>query len=471
MRGSIFDLLSCDPKPDLMKYTTLTKALLGLIIFTGAASLQAQNAYLENLALPRYIKAGVNYPVNVWARNASAVPMTSCTVKWQLDGGPIYTGSTGIGGGGVTTNNYLNYTHPNQLNTTQGTHTLVVWIETTVDTDPTNNTLTTEFTALTNYADKVVLLEGRTETWCQYCPTANTVTNTLMNNPDFAVAKFHLSDAFDTDDGIAYYGQYNVSFTPAGVLDMGEYGSYTPNSGSSGWEAAMTARAAGVAPTMLSLSPSMNWTTRTLTVTMTANFTYSFAGPFNLNVYLLEDNCPGSQTNGGAGSNYIHNAVVRAMLGGSTGTSGVVPNTPVVGTNYTHTYTYQVPANFKLADLKLIGVLEHKLGVNNRYCVNAVKSGVSAVGIDELTLAADRFQVFPNPFTNELRVSVADMNGPVAVELYTLDGRSVYQSTMVLDPTGNATLDLNSAKLAQGAYLLQINTSEGKATERVLKVD
>lgn len=459
------------PKPDRMKHSTLVKVLLGLLLLMGTASLQAQNAYLSNLSLPRYIKAGINYPLAVWARNQSSVPMTSCTIKWQLDGGPIYTGSTNIGGGGVTTNNYLPYTHPNQLNTTQGAHTLVMWIETTTDTDPTNNTLTVQFTALSNYAEKIVLMEGRTETWCQYCPTANTVTNELMDNPDFAVAKFHTADAFDTNDGSTYYGQYNVTFTPAAVLDMGEYGGYTPNSASGGWESAMTARAAGVSPAILVMNPSLNWTTRTLTVSITAHFTYSFTGPFKMNVYLLEDNCPGAQTNGGAGNNYIHNGVFRAMLGGSAGTSGVVPNTPVVGTNYTHTYTYQVPANFKLADLKLIGVLEHNLGANNRYCVNAVKSGASAVGISELTLAPERLEVYPNPFTNELRVSVADMKGPVTVQLFSLDGRSVYQNVVVLDPTGNATLDLNSAKLAQGAYLLQMNTAEGKATKRVLKVD
>ena len=55
------------PKPDRMKISTLSKALLGLFLFMGAASLQAQNAYLSNLSLPRYIKAGINYPLAVWA--------------------------------------------------------------------------------------------------------------------------------------------------------------------------------------------------------------------------------------------------------------------------------------------------------------------------------------------------------------------------------------------------------------------
>ncbi|MEZ4738613.1 MAG: Omp28-related outer membrane protein [Flavobacteriales bacterium] len=350
-------------------------------------------------------------------------------------------------------------------------HTLEVWITTAVDTDPSNNLVTITFTALNNYADKVVLLEGRTETWCQYCPTANTVTNGLRNNPDFAVVKFHTADQFEFPDGDAYYGQYNVTFTPAAMLDMGEYGDYIINSQSGGWEAAMTSRAAGVSPAILVMSPSLNHTTRVLTVSITAHFTYSFTGPFKLNVYVVEDLVPGPQTNGGAGSNYIHNGVMRAMLGGSAGTSGVVPNTPVVGTNYTQTYTYTVPANFKLADLRLVGVLEHSLGAGNRYCVNAVNSGASQVGISDLTLAGDRFSVFPNPFENSVMVHVKDLSGPASIDLFSLDGRNVFQRNVVLNAEGYSNVDLDGAGLAEGAYLLRIVTSEGSATQRILKAD
>ena len=144
-----------------MRKSTLTKTLLGILLIASAASLQAQNAYLQNVSLPRYIKAGVNYPVSAWARNLSSTPL------------PWNTGTTiNITAPGISSSSYVPYTHPVQLNTTQGPHTLVVEILSTNDSDPTNNTVTINFTALNNWADKVVLLEARTETWCPQCPPA-----------------------------------------------------------------------------------------------------------------------------------------------------------------------------------------------------------------------------------------------------------------------------------------------------------
>jgi len=455
-----------------MRNATLSKTLLGLFLLASAASLQAQNAYLQNASLPRYIKAGVNYPISVWARNSSAIPLPSFSIRWNLDGGAWNTGPTlNITAPGITSSNYVANTHPTQLNTTQGAHTLVIEILSTNDSDPTNNTVTIPFTALNNWADKVVLLEARTETWCQYCPTSNTVTNTLMNNPDFAIGKFHLSDALDDcPECITYYDQHNISFTPAASIEMGEYGSYLINSNSNIWESTMTARAAGVSPVQLTMTSSVNATTRLITISLSAQFTYSVTGTYALNVYVAEDGVAGPQSS--APANYIHNKVMRAMLGGATGTTGIVPNTPVVGTTYQQAYSYTVPANFNITNLHFIGVLEHNLGsFDNRYAINTVKGSASGVGIAELALGDKSLEAYPNPFNNELYVSVADVNGPALVELFTLDGRSVYQHNIVLGNMASTYLDLGAVGLANGAYLLRVATDKGTAEQRVIKVD
>lgn len=464
--------LYCDYSPLNMKLSTLRNGLLGLGLFICSSATQAQNAYPSNLALPRYIKAGVNYPVTVWARNVSSVPYTSFSISWRLDGGTTNTGpNQGVGGGGIVTGNYLNYTHPVQLNTAQGPHTLEVWITTAVDTDPTNNKITINFTALNAWADKVVLLEARTETWCPQCPASNTETNTLMANPDFAVAKFHLSDALDAcAECITYYNQHNINYTPAGIIEMGEYGGYLISSQWGGWDDAMTARAAGVAPVELTMTSSLNTTTRVLTVTLNAEFTYAVTGPNNLNVYVAEDNVPGPQSN--APSNYIHNRVMRAMLGGANGTTGVVPNTPVVGTTYSQTYTYTVPAGYDISELHLIGVLENSPGgFNNRYSLNSVTRSVAGVGIADLRLGDHSLQAYPNPFINELYVDVADFNGPARVELFSMDGRSVYQNNIVLGTTASTRLDLGGERLVNGAYLMRITTEKAHAEQRIVKMD
>ncbi|MCC6910526.1 MAG: Omp28-related outer membrane protein [Flavobacteriales bacterium] len=455
-----------------MRKSTLTKTLLGILLIASAASLQAQNAYLQNVSLPRYIKAGVNYPVSAWARNLSSTPLPNFSIRWNLDGGAWNTGTTiNITAPGISSSSYVPYTHPVQLNTTQGPHTLVVEILSTNDSDPTNNTVTINFTALNNWADKVVLLEARTETWCPQCPPSNTETNTLMANPDFAVGKFHLSDALnDCPECITYYNQHNITYTPAGIIEMGEYGGLPISSQWNVWEDAMTARAAGVAPVEMSMTSSVNTATRVVTVTLNAEFTYSVAGIYALRVFVTEDGVPGPQSS--APANYIHNKVMRAMLGGVTGTTGIIPTAPMVGTNYSQTYSYTVPAGFDLTELQLIGVLEHNLGsFNNRYALNVVKGAASGVGIVDLRLGDRSLEAYPNPFSNELYVSVADVDGPARVELFTMDGRSVYQHNTVLGSMASTRLDLSATGLANGAYLLRIATEKGTAEQRVIKVN
>lgn len=446
--------------------------LLIVLSLVGMTGTHAQNAYLANVSLPRYIKAGVNYPIAVRARNASTTPYTSFSISWRLDGGATNTGpSQGVGGGGITQNNFLPYTHPVQLNTTQGPHTLEVWITTAVDTDPANNKVTIQFTALNNWAEKVVLLESRTETWCPNCPDANDVTNGLMANPDLAVTKFHLSDALNAcAECITYYNQHNINYTPAGIVEMGEYGDYAITSNYSIWEADMAARAQGVSPVELTMTSSVNNATRQLTVTLNAEFTYLVQGGMSLNVYVLEDDVPGPQTS--APSGYVHQRVMRAMLGGSNGSTDVIPNTPVVGNAYSRTYTYTVPATYNMSKLHLIGVLEHRLtGFNDRYALNSVNRSVAGVGIDELALGDERLEAYPNPFSERLNVGVDGITGNAMVELIGMDGRVAHRSNVVLTSMASSPVELGGANLPNGAYVLRVITSEGVAEQRVIRMD
>lgn len=444
---------------------------LAFVLLSTTASF-AQNAYLAAVSLPRYIKAGVNYPISVRARNASSTPYTSFSISWRLDGGTTNTSpNQGVGGGGIVLNNFLPYTHPVQMNAAQGPHTLEVWINTTVDTDPTNNKVTIQFTALNDWAEKVVLLESRTETWCPNCPEANVVTNELMENPDFAVTKFHLSDALDDcAECITYYQQHNITYTPAGIVEMGEYGGYAITSNYTTWDDDMTARAQGVAPVELTMTSTVNNTTRLLTVTLNAEFTYAVPGPHSLNVYVLQDDVPGPQSSAPTG--YLHQRVMRAMLGGISGSTDVVPSAPVVGTTYSRTYTYTVPAAYDISKLHLIGVLENRrTGFNDRYALNSVNRSVAGVGIDELALGDERLEAYPNPFNNTINVSVEGIAGNALVELIGMDGRVAHQANIVLNSVSSVPVDFSGVDLSNGAYVLRVRTTEGVAEQRIIKMD
>lgn len=454
-----------------MRFSTIRNGLLILgLIFCGAA--EAQDIYISSTALPRYIKANTNYQVKLQVKNNGPGFCTSFGVRWRLDGGNWSTTmnqgiqAPGLGTGGY----YMPVTHNVNMNTTAGQHTLEINVILASDPSQANNSVTIPFTALSNWADKVALLEGRTETWCQYCPTANTVTNALAANPDFAIVKFHLSDALDDCVECAdYYDQYNITFTPAGMLDMGEYGSYTINSQSNTWEDALEARVAGVAPAELTMTSSVNTTTRLLTVTLNAEFTYAFTGPFRMNVYVAEDDVLGPQTNGGMGSNYVHNRVMRAMLGGAEGSSDVIPTTPVVGTTYSRTYTWTVPAGYDLGELHLVGVLEHRPSTfGNRYTVNAVNRAAMAVGIEELGLGDGRLEAYPNPFNDQLFVHVSDYSGMATISLIGVDGRVVLKDNITLSTINATAVDLTNCSLTNGAYVLRVDTPEGSAAQRLI---
>jgi hypothetical protein len=455
-----------------MRHMTLRSVFTLLIITASTVGSRAQNAFLTSNGFPRYTKAGLDQPIVVRVRNAGSTAFFTFAVKWRLNGGAIQTMPPfTVGGGGIINNSFWEVTHPVPLNTTQGPKTLKVWVDVAGETDRTNDTLTFTFTALNTWAEKTVLLEARTESWCPLCPPSNNVTNLLDDDPLHAIAKFHLSDALDDcAECITYFQQYDQGFTPAGIFDMGDLGTSTLNANHPNWASEFTQRRTGVSPVELSLSSSLNSTTRQLTVSLTATYTYSFSGTHKLNVYLLEDNVPGPQAN--APANYLHQGVMRAMLGGVNGTSGTIPTSPMVGTPYTATYTYTVPAGFSLSNLRLIGVAEHSTGApNGRHTLNAVNRAASVVGIDELDLLNGRLQVYPNPFVNDLYVEVEDIAGSAQMELFTWDGRSVFQRNLTLNSSAATYLDLNGVGLVPGAYLLRITTAQGTTEQRVVKMD
>ncbi len=434
-----------------------------------AGGLSAQNAYLTNLVVPRYIKAGMDYPLTVRARNAGGPAYNFFQVNWNLDGGPVYTMNQPVGGNGIIGNNntYLEVTHPQPLNASAGQHLLKVWITVQGETDPSNDTIIVAFTALETWASKVVLLETRTETWCPNCPPSNTATNSLMQDPRFAVVKFHLNDGLEFAEGVEYYTPYGTGFTPSGVLELGEYGEYDITAYYPGWAAEMSDRARGVSPVVLSVDHTIDHVGRVLTATVDARFTYSFNGSFVMNVHLAENNVPGPQEN--APANYIHHGVMRAMLGGAEGTTGIIPSSPVPGETYSHTYTYTVPEEYDLDQLYLVAFVEHRAGPESKYCLNAYSTLTGPVGMADNVNMEPGITVIPNPFKRSVELEIQEMDGLVQVEVVGMDGRIHHRSTHSLHGSGRTSLDLGD--LAKGTYLLRISDGTRVVSRRVVRAD
>ncbi len=445
----------------------MLRSLLMVSLFTTAAAASAQDAYLTNYYIPRFIRTGAPNTIDVRVRNFSSSPLFTFRVDWRWGNGPVNEGfwqnTTGITG-----SQYWPYTHPAAFEpAAPGAGMLKIWVVTFGETNPANDTLFFPVTAISQWSEKSVLLDAWTGTWCPYCPPANTMGNLLNTDPYIVVAKHHAADEYSSASSTEYFNQYNVTYTPAGVMDQGEYGMYAPNPDHDQWDAQTQARLQGVSPVSVYVNATVNDWTRDLTVTISANFQTAFNGEFTLNAYLLEDNMPGTQNN--APANYVHEQIVRDVMGGTLGVPNAVPSAPVAGTNYSHTFTRSVPAEWNISNLRVIGYITHRQGAS-AYTLNVAKGGLLPVGVAEGATRNALCRIAPNPTVDHFTVEVPDMTGQATLTVIAADGRAMLEQQVVLVP-GAPLQVADVAKLPAGTYQVRIATAGEERHGRLVKLN
>ncbi len=427
-----------------------------------AGLLSAQNAYLTNYYLPRFIRTNTDNTIAVRVRNLSSTPLTNFRVDWRWNNDAVNQGpwqsSTGITG-----NQYWPYTHPVPFNRPiAGAGVLKIWVVGMGETNPANDTLTFPVNAIGSWVEKTVLLDAWTATWCPNCPPANSTTNLLDDQEGVIVAKHHAVDEYSTGSSSAYFGQYNVTYTPAGVMDQGEYGLYAPNPSYDLWQAQLTERLQGVSPAGVFIDATVNPWTRELSITVSAGFEYAFNGEFTLNAYLLEDDVPGNQQN--ASANYVHQQVVREVFGGVQGQGDVVPASPVAGTLYSTTWTRVLPVEWNIANLRVVGFISHRLN-GTAYTLNASEGALLPVGIAE-TATTSPLRFMPNPTEGVFQMQVPELVGQAELLVHASDGRLVASRSVVLSGSVLDVADLTG--LAPGTYRVTVRTTKGERSGTVV---
>jgi hypothetical protein len=448
----------------MMRTLSGSLALLSILLMGDQA--QAQNAYLTNGFMPRFCQASTNYPIVVRVRNSAAQPLITFKVDWRWNNGPVQEGNW-QSTTGITGNQYWEYTHPTPFNQPASSEgVLKVWVQGIGDTDPSNDTLTFRTTPLGNWTEKTQLLEMWTATWCQFCPPANSVGNTQNGLEDVVVLKHHADDEFSDPTSTTYFEQYNVTFTPGGVIEQGEYGSYQPNGNHGFWPAELAQRSIGVSPVQLALTTDYNSLSRNLTANLSATFTATLGGAFTVNLFIVEDHVPGPQNNAPAG--YLHQQVVRRVMSGVEGLSGPIPSPPVAGNAYTHGWVHTLPESWVAENIRVVAVVTHRVN-GQAYTLNTISSGPLVVGVDEHDAFAAGLQVHPNPGSRELWVDLTADPAPVVLQLFAADGRAVLEQRSVL--AGEAIRVDGYQGLPAGTYLLRVERNGMVATRRVVKLD
>ena len=87
----------------------------------------------------------------------------------------------------------------------------------------------------------------------------------------------------------------------------------------------------------------------------------------------------------------------------------------------------------------------------------------------EIELEAEKFTVYPNPSEGDITIDFAILQGEnVSIKLVDLDGRIIY-SDIINNQVGAYQKQLNISELAEGMYLLKIDTNTESVTKRIVK--
>ncbi len=163
---------------------------------------------------------------------------------------------------------------------------------------------------------------------------------------------------------------------------------------------------------------------------------------FYLNAALTENKIEAEHQNG-AGENYIHNNVLRKLLGGAEGVK-VDPN------NASAEWEFKIPDSWKIEDMRVIIFAHRSIGKSG-----SMPKDVSVFDSKE----------YPFPHTGTSISSVADQN----MKVYATNGQLViegdYLSAKVYDLNGRL---MPKARLNAGVYVVSVETHTGVYNHKVV---
>lgn len=244
-----------------------------------------------------------------------------------------------------------------------------------------------------------------------------------------------------------------------------------------------------VTPAKLSGSSTYDAGTRALSVTVNATFFTEATGDFRINCYIVEDSVSGT----GSGYNqvnyyntqsghpyygkgnpiigYQHRHVERTALGGTWGSTGVIPATTVTGTDYTKTYAYTLPAGWNANRCHVVAFV-HEYSSNYKSNKNEIYNAIEIpfnetvsqtstpavyTAITETGNPLNNVLVYPNPAKDVLYVeyTIAEP-ATLSFDITNMIGQSVYATSAVELGAGSFRTPMNISSLENGVYFVSV---------------
>lgn len=412
--------------------------------------------------------------------NDAPGPPFDANIYWKLDNGLVNTVNKTFGGV-----EWMGYQHGYiddalfKLGlTTVGKHKLKVWIKTVTpaDANAANDTLTMDINVINTLPKKNVVLEVFKHQYCPPCYGANVFNDTAAvgRNPRYIIAALYTVTGealYNADAKVVntQYGSphpsaaYDRFFIPYYYLfpDL-----YVPNQAGNMHLPMYGERETFYEPVQVGLkNVSYNKTTRELKVTVDALFYDDLSGDYRFNLYLLENGIKGYQANAPDPDNYIHNHVLRDMLGGPWGKAGSIPATVKKNDTKTCDFVYTLPADYNINNMTVVGMVQtYNADSSKRRILNAEYQTLKQLlSVNNPQQQTTDIQVYPNPVKDKIRVSINGNSKSYVLSIADINGR-VYKTMRC---TTDAEIDLHT--LTPGNYFLYIDDGQVVQTKKIVK--
>ena len=363
------------------------------------------------------------------------------------------------------------------------------------DGDASDDATTMTYDPIIPAVGKMVVVEEATGTWCQYCPRGAVYMEMMSNKyPEFfAGIAVHNNDPMTVTAYDAAMGQLITGYPSAladrmSVVDPSQI------------EQPFLDRLV-VAPTAF-IIPGATWdsSTRTLNVSISADFQSAANNNYKLAVVLTEDEVTGTtsaynQSNAFSGgslgpmggfeslpnpvpaSQMVYDHVARNLVPSFSGFPNSFPATVNAGETHTVNATFVLPASWDETKINIIGMLINPAGkIDNagkatitEAVANGFVSGTDmTVGIEELDQVDATLQVYPNPATTSTTIALnLKSEGNVVVTVRDINGKVMATRNYGL-MNGASTITVPTADYAKGVYMVEVSVDAATSRKTLI---
>lgn len=439
---------------------------------------------LVSINQPEVVVGTQNISIEGTVTNWGSTPITTYYIQWS-DGTSAHTYTkSGVNLQLGASDNFI-HDVPVTINAAESKDITVSAVLAN-DNNQTNNTLTTSIRSVKFVANKVVVGEEATGTWCQWCPRGHVWMEYMKQTyPDnWAGIAVHNSDPMENAAYDAAFGSL-IGGYPSGSVDRRDQ-----DVDPSDFENMYNIYKDLVPPASVFVDVTNN--NGVLEITTEAQFANDYdSHPYRFNVAIVENNITGTtsgyrQANayngGGAGplngaghdwttagnpvsaTNMVYQDVGRELLAGFMGADESLPATISNCEKYTYDFQYTMPSGAIDSNFEVIAML---IDTTTGYIENAKLAHIGDVTISddddplackesdikEISLLSS-FNVFPNPSNSDVFITLSTTNNinlKLNAELTDLLGRVIKTNTV---KNGKANFDVRD--LNSGIYFVNI---------------